>query len=129
MRRRRQKTRTETVYRSSYDKVFAGVCGGLAKHFGVNPFWFRFGFVVGTILGSGLPVIFYVVCLFLMPRDSDMVPPLPTDAMASGPRFGSQREALDELHRQFDIIETKVRGMEDYVTSKEYVLKRKFENL
>ncbi|MDJ0838614.1 MAG: PspC domain-containing protein [Acidobacteriota bacterium] len=131
--RKHRINRSDTVYRSANDRMFFGVCGGLAKHFGVNSLWIRMGFVLGTIFSSGLAPLLYVICIFIMPREDRVygcVPPLPEDACRPRrPRFASQREALDELHRKFDSIENKVRGMEDYVTSKEYVLKRKFENL
>ena len=131
--RRQRINRSDTVYRSVGDRMFFGVCGGLAKHFGVNSLWIRMGFVLGTIFSSGLAPLLYIICIFIMPREDRVysnVPPIPKEAhQPRQPRFGTQREAMEELHRQFDTIEDKVRGMEDYVTSKEYVLKRKFENL
>ena len=129
---KRRIKRSETVMRTTGDRMLFGVCGGLARHFGVNSLWIRLGFVFGTIFTQGLAILLYIICIFIMPREDQRVvcepcPPCPPPSPRT--RYASQREALEELHRQFDDIERKVRGMEDYVTSKEYVLKRKFESL
>lgn len=133
------------VCRSRKDKVFAGVCGGLAEHFGVSATWLRIGFIVGSFLTSfSLVPILYLVCLIVMPIE-------PTgyarqaasnqgserhrrhhgtgSGNAATSRFQNREEAFAFLHQQFDRIEQKVRRMEDHVTSKEYVLRRKFEEL
>jgi len=48
--------------------VLAGVCGGLADFFGINPFWFRLGFFLLLIPG-GLPgFVPYVVLWIIIPR-------------------------------------------------------------
>ena len=51
----------------SADKKIAGVCAGIAEHFGLNvasvrPLWF-----ILTILGVGAPVLCYFILWFLMP--------------------------------------------------------------
>lgn len=48
--------------------MVAGVCGGLAEFFGLNPFWFRLGFFI-LLLPGGLPgLIPYVVLWLIIPR-------------------------------------------------------------
>lgn len=48
--------------------VLAGVCGGLADFFGINPFWFRLGFFL-LLLPGGLPgFVPYVVLWIIIPR-------------------------------------------------------------
>lgn len=123
--------RSETVTRSARDRWFFGVCGGLAEHFGVSSVWIRLGFIMGFFFTQGLAFLLYVICIFIIPREHAAARSTCgyRDQPRKSPRFANQRQTLEELHRQFDDIERKVRGMEDYVTSKEYVLKRKFENL
>jgi phage shock protein PspC (stress-responsive transcriptional regulator) len=139
------KSRNSKVFRSTSDKVFAGVCGGLGDHFGVSSNWLRAGFVVGAMLTQGLALILYVICIFLMPREDwvrDGVVMSRAEARAArranrhghnvkgtSNRFRTREEVYAEMNSQFDRIEQKVRVLEDYVTSKEYVLKRKFEEL
>lgn len=46
--------------RSRTDKVIAGVCGGIGKHTGINPWLFRILFL---ILGVGFLFIYFCGCL------------------------------------------------------------------
>src|SRR5205809_8034023 len=64
--------------RSSTDKVIAGVCGGLARYFGVDTALVRLLFVLAVFLGGASPLI-YVVLWILMPEDTAVgaVPPAP----------------------------------------------------
>jgi phage shock protein C len=48
------------IYRSSKEKVFAGVCGGLGEYFVKDPVFFRIMFVVVTLLW-GFGVMVYLV--------------------------------------------------------------------
>ncbi len=51
--------------RSGRDRVIAGVCGGLGEFFGINPIWFRLGFIIATIPG-GVPGIGLYLLLWLI---------------------------------------------------------------
>ena len=51
----------------STDKVFAGVCAGLAEFFGLNVRSVRLMWVVLSIVGVGSPVLFYLILMLLMP--------------------------------------------------------------
>ncbi len=61
--------------RSSMDKKIAGVCGGVARHFDVDPTLVRAIWLVCVLLyGIGLGV--YIVLWIVMPMDTDvMMPP------------------------------------------------------
>lgn len=54
--------------RNQDDKVVAGVCSGLARHFGVDPIIFRIGFVALTLAGAAGFVIYGLAWLFV-PED------------------------------------------------------------
>jgi len=124
-RSRRKRSPSQAVHRSRTDKVFFGVCGGLGEHFNISSNWIRVGFIVGAVLTSGMVPLVYLICIFVMPRP-EQVPGIPHVA---APRFRSPEEAFTHLDNQFDTIEEKIRRLEDHVTSREYVLKRKFESL
>lgn len=51
----------------SADKKIAGVCAGVAEHFGWNTRNVRLVWVICTLLGVGAPLIFYLLLWFLMP--------------------------------------------------------------
>jgi phage shock protein C len=55
--------------RSSRDRKWAGVAGGLAEYFDVDPTLVRVLWVALAILTSGAAVALYVVLWFVMPRD------------------------------------------------------------
>lgn len=55
-------TAPKTFYRASSDKWIAGVCGGLARYFGIDPMLMRILWIVGTIItGVLIGVIAYVL--------------------------------------------------------------------
>jgi len=57
------------LYKSDTDKKIAGVCGGIAEYFNVDPALVRIGWVVvGCLAGSGL--LAYIICAIVMPRKS-----------------------------------------------------------
>ena len=71
--------------RSATDKRVAGVCGGLAEHFGVDPtpirlLWVILSILCGAVVGG---VIAYVVAWLIIPRPHDAI--LSTAAPASPP--------------------------------------------
>ncbi len=55
--------------RSSRNRVFGGVCGGLGEFFGLKPIWFRIVFVILGIPG-GLPgIVPYVILWLVIPEE------------------------------------------------------------
>jgi len=52
--------------------MIAGVCGGLAEYFAVDPVWVRILFVVLTIFSAGSWIIAYIVLWIIMPRQSSV---------------------------------------------------------
>jgi phage shock protein C len=64
------KTRPATkLRRSRDDRMIAGVCGGLARTFGIDAAIVRIALVAATLLGFGTGAVVYVICCFLMPED------------------------------------------------------------
>jgi phage shock protein PspC (stress-responsive transcriptional regulator) len=57
-----------TLSRPRHGKVFAGVCAGLARRFGLSPTLVRVLTVLSLLL-PGPQVIAYVVLWVLMPQD------------------------------------------------------------
>ena len=54
--------------RSSNDKMIAGVCGGLARYFNIDPSIVRLLFVLAVALGGASPLI-YLVLWIVMPKE------------------------------------------------------------
>ena len=56
-------------YRSSRDRMLAGVCGGLAQQFGVPTAVIRLAFVLMTFFSAGIGLLIYLVLWIVMPSD------------------------------------------------------------
>src|SRR4029450_10644155 len=54
--------------RSRDDRMLAGVCGGLARYFGIHPAFYRVGFVVLTLIGGG-GILVYLAPLLVIPDE------------------------------------------------------------
>jgi phage shock protein PspC (stress-responsive transcriptional regulator) len=54
--------------RSRDDRMLAGVCGGLARYFGIHPAFYRVGFVVLTLIG-GAGILVYLAALLVIPDE------------------------------------------------------------
>jgi phage shock protein C len=57
------------VHRSRRDRVFAGVCGGLAEYFGVDAVLLRI-VAVALALSGGAGLLLYVIAWIAMPEDT-----------------------------------------------------------
>lgn len=82
--------------RSRTDRYLGGVCGGLAKYLNMDPTLVRILTVVLTLF-TAVPVVLYVVALFLMPEE-DVAPAVPTGQPADvwgagGPPWAQNAEA------------------------------------
>lgn len=58
-----------TLYRSRSDRMIAGVCGGLAEYFSVDPTLVRVGAVLLGILTRGGIAIAYLVMAIVVPEE------------------------------------------------------------
>lgn len=54
--------------RSKNDKIIAGVCGGIARYFNIDPAIVRLLFVLAVALGGASPLI-YLVLWLVMPEE------------------------------------------------------------
>lgn len=59
------------LYRSTDDRWLAGVCGGLAKYFNVDPTLVRVIFVVLALIGLGGVIIYLVLWVIIPPEPTE----------------------------------------------------------
>ena len=55
--------------RSRSNRIFAGVCGGLAEFFGIRAFWFRLAFLIALIPGGVPGFLLYIILWIIIPND------------------------------------------------------------
>jgi len=58
------------MYRSFTDRIFGGVCGGLAAIIPVNVWWFRVAFSILTLITLGAFAILYLLFWSIIPQES-----------------------------------------------------------
>ncbi|NLK73529.1 MAG: PspC domain-containing protein [Clostridiales bacterium] len=58
------------IYKSSRDKVLAGVCGGVAEYFNIDPVIVRLIWVIATLAG-GAGLLVYIIAAIIMPQDGE----------------------------------------------------------
>lgn len=56
---------------STTDKKIAGVCGGFAKYFGLDPTLVRLAYVILVIFG-GTGILLYIICALIIPREDQI---------------------------------------------------------
>jgi len=58
-----------TLRRSRANRIFAGICGGLANFFGISAFWFRLAFLIALIPGGIPGFLLYLVLWIIIPNE------------------------------------------------------------
>ena len=61
-------TYVKRLYRSSDNRVFAGICGGLGEYFDVDPTVVRVVYVLLSLLTAFMGVLLYIILLFVIPN-------------------------------------------------------------
>jgi phage shock protein C len=92
------------LYRSSDQKIFLGVCGGLGEYFEMDPTLIRIIFAVSTLL-AGTSIAVYAVLALIMPSES---------SLEDDPRTAAQNtinEASEEVRKGVDLVVTRVNDM------------------
>lgn len=51
------------------EKMFFGVCGGVAKYIDVDAALIRILWAILTIFGFGTPILIYFLMMFIMPKE------------------------------------------------------------
>lgn len=92
------------LYKSSTDKVLAGVCGGIGEYFAVDSVIVRLLWVVFTLMG-GAGLIAYIIAAIIIPKNEAYNPledSYTRDNAGSGP--GPERRDSRENSRKTSIV-------------------------
>lgn len=65
---------TERLYRSRRDRMLAGVAGGLAEMWDVDPSLVRIAWALLAILTGGVAILVYIVMAIVIPEEEDGAP-------------------------------------------------------
>ena len=56
------------LYRSNTNYMLAGVCGGIAEYFNLDPTLIRLAWVILTLLGAGTGIVAYILAAIIIPQ-------------------------------------------------------------
>jgi phage shock protein C len=59
------------LFRSSYEKMIAGVAGGLAEYFNIDPVIIRIIFII-VVISGGAGILVYVILWIVLPYDYEI---------------------------------------------------------
>jgi phage shock protein C len=79
--------------RSETDKRVAGVAGGIAEYFDIDPTLVRIGFVIAAFMGFG--ILAYIVFVIVLPKGQPGVPGV--RHASSAVRIAEERYAKGEI--------------------------------
>ena len=57
------------LYRSKDNKVFCGVCAGIATYFNIDPTVIRVLWAILALCSFGVAAIAYIICAIIIPVD------------------------------------------------------------
>ncbi len=116
-------------YRDKINGKIKGVCAGIADYTGVDVMWVRLGAVFLTLMGSGFPLLAYLVLGFFAPVKP---PHLYTDRNEQkfwqGVRQSPTRTAR-EVRAQFRDIDRRLAEVETFYVSSNPRLSAEIERL
>ena len=138
---------SKKLYRDTSRSKIAGVCAGIANHFGWEVWLVRIVAISGLIFLTKATLIAYIAGWAILdkgPKESTQTKgvlkettsyeythdgravEIKTRVWEAGK---APKDALKDIARQFDSMEHSVRGMEGYVTSSEYKVRQEFNRL
>lgn len=58
------------LYRSDKEKIIAGVCGGVAEYFDIDPTLVRVAWIILAFM-AGCGILAYIICALVMPKEEN----------------------------------------------------------
>ena len=117
------------LYRDRDHRLLGGVCAGIGNFFGVSRHAVRFLVAVSLFMFTLPTIIGYFAALVLLkykPEDV-VVEPEETEFWQSMHR--SPADTMGTIRHRFSKMETRMRNLEAYLTSRKYKLDRAFDKL
>jgi phage shock protein C len=120
----------QRIYRSRTQRVFFGVCGGLAEHVDFNPWAIRLIVVLVTIVSAGIfgPII-YLIAGVMMREEPQRAFVNTEDEDFWNLYKTSRSAALHKVQRRFDQLAKRIERIESIVTSPRYGLDEEYRKL
>lgn len=122
--------RNTRFYIDKRNKKWLGVCAGIADYTGIDVTVVRIGVVLLTILGSGNPLIAYLIAAWIAPKKpAELYEQKPEEQKFWQQVRTSPRRTVREVRSKFREIDRRLASVETYLTSSNTRLSREIENL
>lgn len=121
--------RRPRIYKSTRDRVFAGVCGGIAEHFNVEPWGVRLLFIILTLMGMAFVPPVYVIMAWVLKTAPDEHFTSYEQEEFWNTFQSSRSDALRKVHRSFEMLDKRLQRMESIVTKPAFELEEEWRNL
>ena len=122
--------RNTRFYIDKRNKKWLGVCAGIADYTGIDVTVVRIGVVLLTILGSGNPLIAYLIAARIAPKKpAELYEQKPEEQKFWQQVRTSPRRTVREVRSKFREIDRRLASVETYLTSSNTRLSREIENL
>jgi phage shock protein C len=117
-------------YLDKQNRKLKGVCAGIADYTGFDVTLIRIGFMLLTVLGSGIGILVYIAAAWLAPvKPRELIAESPEEAKFwQGVRTSPARTVRD-VRSRFREIDRRLADVEAYVTSSNGRLAREIESL
>ena len=119
------------IFRSRHNRIWLGVCGGIADRFGWEPTLVRVLFVASIFLFAGpMAIIAYIIAAMVIPtapRGAERMEPEEEEFWRNV--SDRPRVTASGLKYTFMDLEDRLRNLERSVTSEEWRLKKAFRDL
>lgn len=118
------------LYRDKRNGKLGGVCAGIARKVGVEPWLVRVLAVTGLVFTSFLTLVLYIAAWLLLDDRPQMEETGPAHVKSTGWQSGlSPNDALTKLEARLQGLNGRVAKMERLLTSQEFRVRREFKDL
>ena len=118
------------LYRDKRNGKLGGVCAGIARKVGVEPWLVRVLAVTGLVFTSFLTLVLYIAAWLLLDDRPQTDEAGPEHVKSTGWQSGlSPNDALTKLETRLQGLNGRVAKMERLLTSQEFRVRREFNDL
>jgi phage shock protein C len=117
-------------YIDKRNKKWLGVCAGISDYTGIDVTVVRISVVLLTILGSGNPLIAYLIAAWIAPKKPlELYEQLPEEQKFWQGVRASPRRTVRDVRSRFRDIDRRLADVETYVTSSNSRLAKEIDQL
>ena len=120
------------LYLDKKNGIIGGVCAGIADYFGLDRWLVRIIAITLFLFTNSLVIFIYIIAwIILKDKPSDYIDDVLEKELAFArlKRKITGKNAYVDTVSQFDQLELRLRRLEAYITSKQYKLRKEFNNL